>query len=135
MRKLITCMLLPLAFMVAACGGGDRQGIVFVTNDVLGFKVGPSAAGGVDTIFGWGEQNFGYVPTEHSDGTPAMSKIVGVDGSTSEDALSVLGQFEANADVTEAEVVLGRFFSIGQAAVQLSTGFRDKLAGSGPVPE
>ena len=130
--RLLCILILPL--FLAACGGGSGSGITFATNDVVGFQVAPSPAGGVNATFGWAEQNYAWVPTETTGGEILQSTIIGADGvSTSIDGLSVLGQFEANADVAATDVTLGRFFGVGQAAVQLATGFRDQLAGS--VPE
>jgi len=129
MKKLLTILLLPLALVLSACGGGNGTGITFATNDVVGFQAAPNPAGGLSATFGWAEQNYAYVPTETSEGNPLLSTVTSTDGSSSVDGLSVAGSFKADADVVDTTVNLGRFFTVGQAAVQLMTGYRDKLGG------
>src|SRR5687768_2375050 len=128
----------PSALLLGACTTADQpMPLVFGRTQTIGIGVQGSAADqGASITLGFNDRNIAVVPTTTMGGQSIRSVAPEPTQASAQyqDALSVLGQFEANAKATSPEVSLGTFFSTGLAARNLAEGFRDKLRGSGPPP-
>ena len=115
--------------------------LLFAETNTIGIGISATAADqGGDFTLGYKSKDVAIVPVVviKADGTvehirgkeehEAGSK----DPHTFQDAYSVLGQFDTRSSRTGQEVVLGRFFATGQAAVYLAEGFKAKLEGGAP---
>lgn len=123
------------ALLLGACTTADQpMPLVFGRTQSIGIGVQGSAADqGASITLGFNDRNIAVVPTTTMAGDKIRSIATDKDNLPFEDALSVLGQFEANAKATSPDVSLGTFFSTGMAARHLAEGFSDKLAGSAPA--
>jgi hypothetical protein len=136
--KTLLILWLP-ATLLGACTTADQpMPLVFGRTQSIGIGVQGSAADqGASITVGYNDRNIAVVPTTSIKGEAIRS--VAPETSTGsgqfQDALSVLGQFEANAKATSPDVSLGTFFSTGLAARNLAEGFRDKLRGSVTPPQ
>lgn len=119
-------------FALAGCASVDEPlPLVFARTQTVGVAVAGSVPDqGASLTLGFSDRNLAIVPTTTRGGQPIRSTAQG----GFDDALSVLGQFEVNANATEVETGLGTFFSTGGASRTLAAGFRAKLAGSNPAP-
>ncbi|HEV7874618.1 MAG TPA: hypothetical protein VGO82_10840, partial [Enterovirga sp.] len=59
---------------------------------------------------------------------PIKADVADKDGGVSSNSLSVLGQFEVDAQAAGPKVGLGKFFATGLAADKLADGFNAKLS-------
>ena len=59
---------------------------------------------------------------------PIKANVADKDGGVSSNSLSVLGQFEVDAQAAGPKVGLGKFFATGLAADKLADGFSAKLS-------
>jgi hypothetical protein len=123
------------ALPLAACATSDEaMPLVFGRTQTLGVSVAGSVPDqGAHITLGFSDRNIAIVPTTAPGGTGIRGIVPSADGSF-EDALSVLGQFEANADAQSVTTSLGTFFSTGMASRLLAEGFRCKLSGSEACP-
>lgn len=121
--------------LLAGCANtADQMPLVFARTQTFGANLSGSVPDqGAALTLGFGDRNVAIVPTTDRNGSPIRSKIDNVEsgkGSKSEEALSVLGQFEANSKASASlEAGLGTFFATGTAARNLSEGFADKVSG------
>lgn len=121
----------------AACGGTDHSPLSFTESNNIGITVAssPAAQGGEITL-GYRSLDLALVPVtvRQADGnaTNLFVDVRSADGGEATDTLSVLGQFEANAEAPGATVGLGRFFATGLAAQKLADGFSAELANGSP---
>ena len=126
------------ALTLGACTTADQpMPLVFGRTQTIGIGVQGSAADqGASITLGFNDRNIAVVPTTTMEGTAIRSVAPEptLASAQYQDALSVLGQFEANAKATDVGVSLGTFFSTGLAARNLAEGFRDKLSGSKSSP-
>lgn len=129
------------AIPLSACASDQSMPLVFGRTQTIGIGVQGSAAdGGASITLGFNDRNIAVVPTTASDGDRVRSMATD-DGQKEtlpfEDALSVLGQFEANADARAGDVgtALGTFFSTGTAARYLAQGFSARLAAGKPTTQ
>jgi hypothetical protein len=125
----------PLA--IAACGAVDNPPLVFTETNNIGITVASSPASqGGELTLGYRSLDLAVVPVTvtQADGsaTNLFVDVRSADGGEATDTLSVLGQFEANAQAPAATVGLGRFFATGLAAQKLADGFGQKLSKSTP---
>ena len=121
-KLLIGCIaVLPLA----ACTTADQPApLIFGRTQTVGISVAGSVPDqGAHLTIGFADRNLAIVPTSTVKGEPIRAQAT--DGFT--DALSVLGQFEANANAKDVSAGLGTFFSTGMASRYLSEGFSCKL--------
>lgn len=125
--------LLPrffLALMAGGCVGNPNPPLLFVQTQTLGVTInGSSIQQNFELTLGYRDFDVAIVPATVTQGgasTQVQSTVTGV-GTTGADALSVLGQFEANTNGTP-QVGLGKFFSTGLAAQKLADGFGAKLS-------
>lgn len=130
-------IVLSAAMAVASCGTADNPPLIFTETNSIGITVASSPASqGAELTLGYRSLDLAIVPVTvtQADGS-VTSLAVGIqsgDGGASEDAFSVLGQFEANAQAGAAAAGLGRFFATGLAAQKLADGFGQKLAKNTP---
>jgi hypothetical protein len=121
----------------AACGGTDNPPLIFTESNNIGVTVASSpAAQGGEVTLGYRSLDLAVVPVTvtQADGTVTnlFVDVRDAQGAASADTLSVLGQFEANAEAPGAAVGLGRFFATGLAAQKLADGFSAELSSSTP---
>jgi hypothetical protein len=109
---------------------------MFGQTQTLGITInGSTTQQGAELTLGYRDFDIAVVPVSVTQSTGDVTQIKSTanpDKSQSfEDALSVLGQFEANARAANPEVGLGKFFATGTAAKVLADGFKAKLS-NGP---
>lgn len=99
--------------------------LLFARTQTYGITIAGSVPDqGAQLTLGFGDRNLAIVPTTQSDG----EQIRGTgEGSNYQDALSVLGQFEASGRASDVSASMGTFFSTGNAARLLAQGFSCKL--------
>lgn len=121
-KLLMGCLaVLPLAGCTTADQG---MPLVFGRTQTVGISVaGTVPDQGAHVTIGFSDRNVAIVPTT----SPGGDRVRSMAGDGFEDALSVLGQFEANANGTNVSAGLGTFFSTGLAARSLADGFRCKM--------
>jgi hypothetical protein len=128
-------MSLSALLAAAACGTSDNPPLVFTETNNIGITVASSpAAQGSEVTLGYRSLDLAVVPVTvtQADGTVTnlFVEVQDGQGAKASDTLSVLGQFEANAQAPAAAVGLGRFFATGLAAQKLADGFEEKLSQS-----
>lgn len=116
---------LPLILSVAAFAvlGGcttNSSVLVFGTSDTLGLTIaGGANEGGGEVTLGFKERNIAISPVIANNGTVLGANDPGDKGAS--DTYSVLGSFALGTN--NQNITLGRFFSTGFAARELSRGF------------
>lgn len=124
---------LPLAG--CATSPDEPVPLVFGRTQTVGVSVSGSVPEqGAHLTLGFSDRNIAVVPTTTRAGTSIRGQVPGQNG-VFDDALSVLGQFEVNANATNVETSLGTFFSTGMASRLLAEGFRCKLGGAAACPQ
>lgn len=116
--------LIGIAVVAAALGcTTEPKVLVFGQSQNVGLSVGGSAPEQrAEITLGYKDYNIAVIPTS------VLSKAPDANGEW-EDSLSVLGQFELDAEAgTENSVGLGKFFATGGAARTLADGFRCKVS-------
>lgn len=116
--------------------------LVFGQTTTIGIAVGGSVTDqGATFSLGYQDRNFAVVPAtvQQADGgaTQVRSIASGEGQQTSEDALSVLGQFDVQSSADGAgrvDIGLGKFFATGLAAKVLADGFSARIAASAAAP-
>lgn len=124
------------AMPLAGCATSPDEPVplVFGRTQTVGVSVSGSVPEqGAHLTLGFSDRNIAVVPTTTRAGTGIRGQVPSPDG-VFDDALSVLGQFEVNADATNVETSLGTFFSTGMASRLLAEGFRCKLGGAPACP-
>ena len=120
---------LTLVIGVSACSTNQTMPLIFGQSHTVGITIGASTTDqGGEFVLGYKDRNIALIPvtTPQSSGDSTLVKAtVGA----SQDAMSVIGQFEVNSETKDADVGLGKFFATGIAAQQLATGFKNKLQG------
>ena len=123
--------LFSIFALLTGCSTVENMPLIFGQSQTVGISISSSAAdqGGEFTL-GYKDRDIAIVPVtvkqSNGDSTLVKSTV-----SNSQDAMSVLGQFEINTGThaNNANVGLGKFFATGVAAQQLATGFKKKLGG------
>jgi hypothetical protein len=99
---------------------------------------GSTAQQGAELTLGYRDFDIAIVPVTVTQQTGAVTQLKSTadpdQNQKFEDALSVLGQFEANANASAPQVGLGKFFATGTAAKVLADGFKAKLSSSSSQP-
>jgi hypothetical protein len=132
--RAVLVLLLPL---VGCQSTGDLP-LLFGQSDTIGISIGASPAEqSGELTLGYKSRNVAVIPlvTMQPDGakTAVTATVTDEAGNVSQDAMSVLGQFEADARAAPARASLGKFFATGLAARYLAQGFADELAGRAPA--
>ena len=126
---------LLLGAVTAGCvANGTNAPLIFVQTQSLGITAGANAAQAAPELtLGYHNVDVALVPVAIG-GEPLYGTLQDKTNGTFTDALSVIGQFNANAaGGTAATAGLGNFFATGQAAKRLGDGFAHKLGE--PVPK
>ncbi len=134
MRKMILLGGIAALSLGGCTTGQQGMPLVFGRTQTVGVSVAGSVPDqGAHLTLGFSDRNIAIVPTSAPNGDPIRSVAPDptVPGAQFQDSLSVLGQFEVNANATNVSTSLGTFFSTGLAARNLAEGFRDKLRGFG----
>ncbi len=123
-KILMTC--LP-AILLAGCATTEVGApLVFARTQTFGVDIAGSVPDqGAHLTMGFGDRNIAVVPTTQSNGDRIRG--TGRGSGNFEDALSVLGQFEASGRADNVSATLGTFFSTGNASRLLAEGFSCKL--------
>ena len=140
--KLIT--IIALTTFLGGCAPAQQKALplVFGQSHTLGVGISasdPSSGQPLPELtLGYKDKNIAVIPVATENGNAVGNSRVGgvVITKTDEvheemnDTLSVLGQFQVNADSNgkEAKVGLGKFFSTGIAATKLADGFSKAMA-------
>ncbi len=112
---------------LCGCATDSNMPLLFGQTHTLGITIssGATSQGGEFTL-GYKDADIAVVPVtvkqENGSSTLVKSTVEG-----SQDAMSVLGQFQVSTATTSNDVGLGTFFATGIAAQQLATGFKHKL--------
>ena len=120
---------------LSACSNAGTP-LIFGQSDTIGITVSGSLPdqGGEITV-GYKSRNIAIVPTAIvSEVDGQVTNVRGTATNGFIDALSVLGQFEANVRAAQPEVGLGKFFATGIAAQKLADGFAAELGYIYPPP-
>lgn len=122
--KLLICCIAALP--LAACTTADQpMPLVYARTQTVGISVAGSVPDqGANVTIGFADRNLAVVPTTSPNGDPIRATAT----NGFNDALSVLGQFEATAEGTGVSAGLGTFFSTGMASSHLAAGFSCKMA-------
>jgi len=108
--------------------------LVFVQTQTLGITANASGSQATPELtLGYRDVDVAIVPVVDANGRQIKSVTPPKTGQAEpyQDALSVLGQFEAKATAgTSPNASLGKFFATGTAASKLAEGFRDQVRGS-----
>ncbi|MEW9799281.1 hypothetical protein [Alteromonas sp. CYL-A6] len=141
MIKVVTLSVLTMAVAgTAGCASNQSTPLVFGQQQTVGISIGAGASEqGADFVLGYKDKNVAIIPVTLATSENSQAQIIseqkqesGADkGVRFKDALSVLGQFEANTSSTSGDVGLGKFFATGAAAKTLADGFKKKLEGEG----
>ncbi len=115
------------ALSLAGCATSEQgSALIFARTQTFGVTIAGSVPDqGAQLTMGFGDRNLAVVPTTQSNG----EQIRGTgEGSNFQDALSVLGQFEASGGGGQGvSASLGTFFSTGNASRVLAQGFSCRL--------
>ena len=114
--------------MALGCAGGVGTPLFFGQAHSVGITIASSPqAGGGELTLGYKDANIAVIPVTVSQPDGATSQLKAKAGDH-EDTLSVLGQFEVEADGAAAKAGLGKFFATGMAAKVLADGFKAKMS-------
>lgn len=128
-RLWITCASLLTVSLASGCGGGVGTPLFFGQAQTVGITIATAPQqGGGELTLGYRDTNIAVIPVSVSQGDGKSTQLKAKAGAGHEDTLSVLGQFEVEADGTAAKVGLGKFFATGLAAKTLADGFKAKMS-------
>jgi len=129
-RLLPICMLL----MMVACSLVPNPPLLFGEAQTLGITINATTTTqGAELTIGYRSVDIAVIPTTVTQASGAVTQIEAkIKTSAGEeyiDGLSVLGQFQSNAQAgTAVQAGLGKFFATGQAAKVLADGFKTQLS-------
>jgi hypothetical protein len=117
---------------LAACSPTTNTPLFFAQTHTFGVGIhGSPTQQSADLTLGYRDLDVAIVPVSVTDGAGQVVPLISTaGGGNSRNALSVLGQFNANAATNTPTVSLGTFFATGLAADKLADGFSDKLSKS-----
>ena len=122
-----------VGLVLAGCSPTANPPLLFGQTHTLGVGIHGSTTQGTDLTLGYKDFNIAIVPVTATDATGEVKPIQSwAARKNSVNALSVLGQFEANAQAGSPSIGLGKFFATGLAADKLADGFKEKLSRSSP---
>jgi hypothetical protein len=117
-----------LGVTLAACSPTANYPLLFGQTQTFGVGIHGSTTQGADLTLGYKDFNVAIVPVTTADGSPIRGDVLGAGNARGQDALSVLGEFNAETTAgVSPKVGLGKFFATGLAAQKLAEGYRDKL--------
>jgi hypothetical protein len=121
-----------LGATLAACSPTTNPPLFFAQTHTFGVGIhGSPTQQSADLTLGYRDLDIAIVPVSATDGAGQVVPLTSIaGGGNSRNALSVLGQFNANAAATAPTVSLGTFFATGLAADKLADGFGERLSKS-----
>jgi hypothetical protein len=124
-------MVLVAAGLMWGCATPDNLPLMFGQANTLGITInGSTASQGGEFTLGYRGADVAIVPVTSKQPNGATGSIASKNNGAT-DALSVLGQFQANSNTNiGGSVGLGTFFATGMAATELATGYMHQLAGT-----
>jgi hypothetical protein len=128
-----TAASLACGLVLSACSYGSNPPLVFGQAHTVGVSIhGSATQQGADLTVGYRDVDIAVVPVTAVDASgqivPIKASVANGNGGVGTNALSVLGQFEVDAQAAGPKVGLGKFFATGLAADKLADGFKHKLA-------
>jgi hypothetical protein len=128
-----TAASLAGGLLLSACSYGSNPPLVFGQAHTVGVSIhGSATQQGADLTVGYRDVDIAVVPVTAVDASGRLVRIkadvADKDGGVSSNSLSVLGQFEVDAQAAGPKVGLGKFFATGLAADKLADGFNAKLS-------
>ncbi len=119
---------------LAGCSLGPNPPLIFGQIQSVGFTInGSTTQQGGELTVGYRDFDVAIIPATTAQSGGAVTQVQGTvtDGkATSTDALSVLGQFQVNAQAASPQTSFGKFFATGLAAQKLADGFKAQLGGA-----
>lgn len=124
-RRISVCTL--IASGLAGCNANGNLPLVFVQSHTLGITANATGSQATPELtLGYRDLDVAVVPV--IDGGVPLRGSIDKQGIHNEDALSVIGQFDAGAGVAATPTAkLGKFFATGMAAKRLADGFAHQL--------
>lgn len=129
-----SCLLVATLFLVfSGCAPNANTLLLFGQTQTLGVTInGSTTQQGAELTLGYRDLDIAIVPvTVAPQGGGNIIELkadaTGTQKDVSHDALSVLGQFNANVTSSSPGVGLGKFFATGLAAKRLADGFAHQL--------
>ncbi len=117
---------------LSGCANSDGLPLIFVDTNTVGLTIaGAATEYGGELTLGYKSKSFAIVPVtiRNKDGSVTLVTSAAKDAEGGGDnALSVFGQFNLDAEAAKVGVGLGRFFATGLAADKLADGFKEKLS-------
>ncbi len=143
-RFVVATAVAAAAVGLSGCGTADNFPLIFGQSQTVGIGVSGSTTdqGGEITV-GYKDRNIAIIPVTVRQKDGNSTQIMGrsqVNGSEYQDSLSVFGQFEVGVGRSSTggaqptgpgQISLGKFFATGQAAMNISDGFKQYLSGRG----
>lgn len=122
--------IFALALASSLCGcSTENLPLVYGQSMDVGITIsGSMPEQAAELTLGFRDKNIAVVPTTRQAQVPDKT-------GTHLDALSVLGQFETEAEAAQPKVSLGKFFATGMAAKTLADGFKCQLGKDAPPKE
>jgi hypothetical protein len=132
MTAIRCALIIGAGFGLAGCYQTNNPPLFFAQAHTLGVGVHTSTTQqSADLTVGYKDFDVAIVPVSATDSSGQVVPLTGSSGGgNSRNALSVLGQFNANAATATPAVNFGTFFATGLAADKLADGFSDHLAKS-----
>lgn len=138
----VACGVAAAALFAGCASAPGTTMLVFGQTTTIGIAVGGTVTDqGASFSLGYQDRNFAIVPAtvQQADGGATQVRSIASAGSrqSSEDALSVLGQFDVQSRTDgsgRVDIGLGKFFATGLAAKVLADGFKERIARSAAAP-
>lgn len=141
MKPAIRISTLAVTSALAGCSNLPMNTPLFFGETVsVGISASTSTTDqGMDLTLGFKSKDVAVVPVvtfeggtqENSGKSVPLRGEVSEGATTNRDAYSVIGQFSTTTDDAGKRIGLGKFFATGQAALQLSEGFKNSLSQGG----
>lgn len=111
---------------LAGCNTSGNVPLVFVQSHTLGITANATGSQATPELtLGYRDIDVAVVPVV--DGAVPLKGSIDKPGEHYDDALSVIGQFNAGASAATPTANLGKFFATGMAAKRLADGFAHQL--------
>ena len=131
MKFWFSLMLGVPIIMICGCAKYTNLPLMFGQSHTVGITIsGSTTDQGGEFTLGYRDKDIAIVPVtikqNSGDSTLVKSTV-----QNSQDAMSVIGQFELSSGTADGNVGLGKFFATGLAAQKLADGFKEKLKNCG----
>ncbi len=130
MKIFFKLFLVLVVALVCGCTSTHNLPLIFGQSHTVGITISASTTdqGGEFTL-GYKDKDIAVVPVtirQENGNSTLIKSTVG----ESQDAMSVLGQFQVTSSTISNNVGLGKFFATGLAAQKLADGFKKRLQGN-----